>query len=78
MNSSGSSRICGECDGCWLCQRIRKLHSPYDNFYSVPPGTLVQMILKVSMTTELFVNFIQQLARFKAERAILLIFKGAS
>ncbi|CAG5039045.1 unnamed protein product [Parnassius apollo] len=45
---------------------------------NMPPGTLVKMGTKGSMTTELFVEFINHLGQFKSQGKCLLIFDGAS
>ncbi|KAL0812024.1 hypothetical protein ABMA28_009418 [Loxostege sticticalis] len=47
----------------------------YDN---LPAGSLVKMAPKGSMTTELFIQFIQHLANYKSPRKCLLIFDGAA
>lgn len=38
------------------------------------PGSLVRMAVKGSITTELFIDFIHHLARYKTESCILLMF----
>ncbi|CAG4971678.1 unnamed protein product [Parnassius apollo] len=45
---------------------------------NMPPGTLVKMGTKGSMTTELFVELINHLGQFKSQGKCLLIFDGAS
>ncbi|KAJ8948410.1 hypothetical protein NQ318_009921 [Aromia moschata] len=45
---------------------------------NLPDGTLVKMAPKGSMTTELFVQFIQHLSKFKIVGPILLVFDGAA
>lgn len=45
---------------------------------NLPSGSVVKMAPKGSMTTELFVEFIQHLAKYKAPGKCLLIFDGAS
>lgn len=45
---------------------------------NLPPGTLVKMAPKGSMTTELFVDFINHLAKYKSPGKCLLVFDGAS
>ncbi|XP_039760048.1 uncharacterized protein LOC120633772 [Pararge aegeria] len=45
---------------------------------NLPPGSLVKMAPKGSMTTELFVNFIHHLGQNKTSGKCLLIFDGAS
>lgn len=45
---------------------------------NLSPGTLVKMAPKVSMTTPLFVNFIEHLGKYKSPGKCLLIFDGAS
>lgn len=45
---------------------------------NLPPGTLVKMASKGSMTTELFVDFINHLAKYKSPGKCLLVFDGAS
>lgn len=45
---------------------------------NLPAGSFVKMSAKGSMTTELFVEFIKHLAKYKTQGKILLIFDGAS
>ncbi|CAB3262426.1 unnamed protein product [Arctia plantaginis] len=45
---------------------------------NLPAGSLVKMTPKGSMTTELFVEFIEHLAKYKSPGKCLLIFDGAS
>ncbi|KAJ8931628.1 hypothetical protein NQ314_015422 [Rhamnusium bicolor] len=45
---------------------------------NLPAGTTVKMAPKGSMTTELFIDFVQHLAKFKLPGSILLIFDGAA
>lgn len=45
---------------------------------NLPPGSIVKMAPKGSMTTELFIDFVRHLARYKGPNAILLIFDGAA
>ncbi|CAG5000544.1 unnamed protein product [Parnassius apollo] len=45
---------------------------------NLPAGSLVKMAPKGSMTTELFVEFIEHLAKYKLPGKCLLIFDGAS
>lgn len=45
---------------------------------NLPPGSLVQMAPKGSMTTSLFIKFIEHLSRHKTAGPILLVFDGAS
>ncbi|KAJ8969718.1 hypothetical protein NQ314_001616 [Rhamnusium bicolor] len=45
---------------------------------NLPAGTSVKMAPKGSMTTELFIDFVQHLAKFKLPGSILLIFDGAA
>lgn len=45
---------------------------------NLPAGSSVKMSPKGSMTTELFVDFIKHLAKYKTQGKILLIFDGAS
>lgn len=45
---------------------------------NLPAGSLVKMAPKGSMTTELFVSFIEHLAKYKSPGKCLLIFDGAS
>ncbi|CAG4931330.1 unnamed protein product [Parnassius apollo] len=44
---------------------------------NLPPGTLVRMAPKGSMTADLFVEFIKHLAKYKVAGKCLLIFDGA-
>ena len=44
----------------------------------LPAGTLVKMADKGSMTTQLFIQFIEHLARYKGTGQTLLVFDGAS
>lgn len=44
---------------------------------NLPPGSVVHMAAKGSMTTEIFILFIQHLAKFKTFGKCLLIFDGA-
>lgn len=45
---------------------------------NLPPGTLVKMAAKGSMTTSLFIDFIEHLGKYKSPDKCLLIFDGAS
>lgn len=45
---------------------------------NLPPGSLVKMAPKGSMTSDLFVEFLNHLAKYKTGNEILLIFDGAS
>lgn len=45
---------------------------------NLPHGTLVKMAEKGSMTTELFIEFLRHLHRYKGKDPILLIFDGAA
>lgn len=45
---------------------------------NLPPGSLVKMAPKGFMTTELFVDFLKHLAKYKIGNEVLLIFDGAS
>lgn len=54
----------------------KRLKAEYED--NLPPGTLVKMAPKGSMTTGLFVEFIRHLSRFKIAGPILLIFDGAA
>ncbi|XP_034825562.2 uncharacterized protein [Maniola hyperantus] len=45
---------------------------------NLPPGTLVKMAPKGSMTSSLFINFIEHLGKYKSPGKCLLIFDGAS
>lgn len=45
---------------------------------NLPPGSLVKMAPKGSMTTALFINFIDHLGKHKASGKCLLVFDGAS
>lgn len=48
-----------------------------DLLENLPAGTLVRMAPKGSMTSDLFVEFIQHLAKYKVAEKCLLIFDGA-
>lgn len=45
---------------------------------NLPPGALVKMAPKGSMTTSLFIDFIEHLGKYKSPGKCLLIFDGAS
>lgn len=45
---------------------------------NLPAGSLVKMAPKGSMTTELFIEFIKHLGKYKTQGKVLLIFDGAS
>ncbi|KAG5865965.1 hypothetical protein JTB14_012194 [Gonioctena quinquepunctata] len=42
------------------------------------PGSIVRMAAKGSMTTELFIEFVRHLVRYRGPDAILLVFDGAA
>ncbi|KAG5881787.1 hypothetical protein JTB14_002962 [Gonioctena quinquepunctata] len=44
----------------------------------LPPGSIVRMAPKGSMTTELFTEFLRDLGRYKGSNAILHVFDGAT
>ncbi|KAJ8949488.1 hypothetical protein NQ318_005955 [Aromia moschata] len=45
---------------------------------NLPPGSIVGMAPRGSMTTELFIEFVRHLARYKGLYTILLVFDGAA
>lgn len=45
---------------------------------NLPPGRIVKMAPKGSLTKDLFIDFIKHLAKYKTQGNILLIFDGAS
>ncbi|KAG5866908.1 hypothetical protein JTB14_026192 [Gonioctena quinquepunctata] len=45
---------------------------------NLPPDSIIRMAPKGNMTTELFIEFVRHLARYKGPYAILLVFDGAA
>lgn len=54
----------------------KKLKSEFTD--NLPSRSLVKMALKGSMTTQLFIDFIHHLGKYKTSGKSLLIFDGAS
>ncbi|KAF5282299.1 hypothetical protein FQR65_LT14353 [Abscondita terminalis] len=75
MSSSSSSDCTRTCGKCYNSDEQRQKPEFSEN---LPPGSLVKMARKGSMTTELFVGFVKHLGKHKTQGKILSIFDGAT